>query len=178
MRTISSLCLLMGLATPLPAHADSFELDAAHSRVSFRISHLGFSYTWGSFGELDGTFVLDEDPDKISFDFTVEATSIDTKNERRDKHLRNDDFVSTEVTAAEIGWTVTGNMTLHGTTRPLTVQIEKIGEGKDPWGGYRAGIHSEFTILRSDFGMDHMPDGIGDEVQIFIDIEGKRKSKK
>ena len=124
----------------------------------------------------------------VHFHFTVRATSVDTQNEKRDKHLRNDDFfdvethpdiqfVSTEVTPAENGWKVSGEMTMLNKTLPLVVEIKKIGEGKDPWGGYRAGIQSEFSIQRSDFGMDYNLTGIGDEVQVFVDIEGKRKSK-
>ena len=70
---------------------------------------------------------------------------------------------------------VTGDLALLGVTRPLTVKIQRTGDGKDPWGGFRIGFETTFTIRRSDFGMNFMMGGVGDEVRIIISIEGIRK---
>ncbi|OEU64937.1 MAG: hypothetical protein BBJ57_00665 [Desulfobacterales bacterium PC51MH44] len=66
-------------------------------------------------------------------------------------------------------------LTLHGVTRPLTVKVRHIGSGSDPWGGFRAGFETAFTIIRSDFGMTHMLGGVGNEVELTVDIEGIRQ---
>ena len=70
---------------------------------------------------------------------------------------------------------MTGDLTLHGVTKPLTVELERVGSGKDPWGGYRTGFETVFTIKRSDFGMTNMIGPVGDEVRLTIAIEGVRQ---
>ena len=170
------------------AEAADYKVDKSHSGVHFRVSHLGFSFTHGAFGDIDGTFELGDSPEDVRFDIVIQATSVDTQNEKRDRHLRNEDFfhvdvhpeirfVSGHVQPNEEGWLVTGELTMLDVTLPLMVQIDKVAAGKDPWGGHRAGVHAEFTIKRSDYGMSYNLDGIGDLVHIVVDIEGKRKSK-
>ena len=70
---------------------------------------------------------------------------------------------------------MTGDLTLHGVTKSVTLPVEKVGEGADPWGGYRYGFISRFDVQRSDFGITHMAEGIGDTIQMIVSIEGKKK---
>ena len=178
------------LAAPLvPAlAADSYGVDPDHSFVSFRIKHLGLSWAAGRFNLLSGQFDLDvADPAKCSVSVEVRATSVDTNNAKRDQHLRGPDFfnarqfpvirfVSTSVESAGGGlWTLNGKLTLRGVTKPITASLDLVGEGKDPWGGYRAGATATFTIKRSEFGMTYMLDGLSDEVQMVVSLEGVRR---
>lgn len=190
MRTPSLAVTLMAASALFSSQAEGakYKVDTSHSGVHFRVSHLGFSFTHGAFGDIDGHFQLGETPEEARFDIVVQATSVDTQNEKRDRHLRNEDFFNVEVHPEirfvsghaqpnEDGWLVTGELTMLDVTQILTVQIDKIAAGKDPWGGHRAGVHAEFTIKRSDFGMNYNLDGIGEEIHIMVDIEGKRTAK-
>lgn len=176
---------LLALALPALA-ADTYRVDPEHASVMFKVKHLGVSYTYGRFNEVSGSFVLDEaNPAASRLEVVIKTQSVDTGNERRDRHLRNADFfdagqfpeirfVSKTVSRAEPNqFTVTGDLTLHGVTRPLTVTINKVGAGPDPWGGQRAGGELTFTVKRSDFGMSYgLPDVVGDEVTLFVSLEG------
>lgn len=175
---------LLALALPALA-ADTYQVDAEHASVVFKVKHLGMSYTWGRFNQVAGTFTLDEErPAASRLEIVIQTTSVDTGNARRDRHLRSADFfdaeqfpeirfVSKQVARRESNlWEVTGDLTLHGVTRPLTVQITKIGAGADPWGNHRAGGELTFTIKRSDFGMGGMQEAAGDEVTLFVSLEG------
>lgn len=176
------------LAVDLPAGPKNFAIDAGHSAVLFRVSHLGFSNTYGRFNELGGSFVIDEeDPKASSIELTVQAKSIDTNSEGRDKHLRNPDFLnakqyptitfkSTKVEAGT-GETlkVTGDLSMMGKTKSITVDVEKFRTGKGPRGATRTGFETMFTVNRHDFGMDYAKGGIGADVTIVVAIEGVLK---
>lgn len=176
---------LLALALPALA-ADTYTIDPEHASVMFKVKHLGVSYTWGRFNDVKGSFVLDEaNPAASRIEVVIKTESVDTGNERRDRHLRNADFfdaaqfpeirfVSKTVSRAEPNqFTVTGDLTLHGVTRPLTVTVNKVGAGADPWGGQRAGGELTFTVKRSDFGMSYgLPNVVGDEVTLFVSLEG------
>lgn len=175
---------LLAAALPVLA-ADTYRVDPDHASVVFKVKHLGVSYTWGRFNEVGGTFVLDEqNPAASRLEVVIKTASVDTGNARRDRHLRNADFfdaeqfpeirfVSKRMSRRESNlWEVTGDLTLHGVTRPLTVQVTKIGAGRDPWGGERAGGELTFTIKRSDFGMGGMLEAVGDEVTLYVSLEG------
>lgn len=182
--------LILGLlVVPLvPAlAADRYKVDGDHSFVNFRIKHLGLSWADGRFNALSGRFDLDvADPSKCSVSVEVRATSVDTNNAKRDQHLRGPDFfnarqfpvirfVSTSVESAGGGvWTLNGKLTLRGVTKPITATLDLVGEGKDPWGGYRAGATAAFSIKRSEFGMTYMLDGLSDEVELVVSLEGVR----
>lgn len=166
-----------------PALADELELDAAHSAVLFKVSHLDVSNQHGRFNEIAGSLNTGE---KKSFEFTVPTASIDTNNAKRDDHLRSPDFFNakqfpvmtfkgTSITTNDEGMELTGELTLHGVTHPLTVQMTKIGEGEDKRGNHRIGLETTFKINRSDFGMDQMLGAVGDEVEMTISFEALRK---
>jgi polyisoprenoid-binding protein YceI len=193
MKPISKLFLAAALAiTALatPARAADYAIDASHASAMFSISHLGFSKVQGAIKDISGEFTFDpENADKSSVTVTLKAASIDTFNEGRDKHLRNADFLDVEK-YPELGfkskswkktgdktYDVTGDFTLHGVTKIITVPVVHIGSGKGMQGEERAGFSCSFKIKRSDFGMDKMLGDslIGDEVSIEISFEGVKK---
>lgn len=184
--TLVAAALLSLSATA--AQAAQYELDPAHSFVEFRISHLGFSTMAGRFNDLSGTFTYDPEagPSAQKIEVVIPTESIDTNHAERDKHLRSDDFLnvdefpearfqSTGFTGDETGGVMTGDLTLHGVTKPIEIKVEKIGEGKDPWGGYRAGFTGTTTIERGDFGMSYDLGPAAETVELILMIEGVRQ---
>ncbi len=204
MRTISltlaallSLALLPLLVTGQPessaaddADARTLRIDRVHSSVVFKITHLGITDFYGRFNDISGEFSWDEaNPQESSIRAEVAAASVDTNNERRDRHLRSDDFfdvekyekitfVSTAITPKGGNkFEVTGDLTLLDVTRPVTASVTWYGAGDKGDMGYRGGAGAEFTIKRSDFGMTAFLDNgmLGDEVTLLIGLEGVRK---
>lgn len=168
--------------------ADTYELDPAHSHLVFKINHLGLADQFGRFNDFSGTVIVDEKtPAKSKVEVTVKTASVDTNNEKRDEHLRSPDFFnakqfptltfkSTKVEAeGKDTYKVTGNLTLNGVTKPVTFTFKKTGEGKDPWGGHRMGGETKFTIDRTQFGINFMPEGLGKEVTLMLTFEGVKK---
>ena len=174
---------------PTPAHpiaptalaADSFTLDPVHSSVMFRIEHMGVSNFYGSFNDVSGSYTLGENP---SFNFTIKTESIDTRNEGRDKHLKSPDFFnavefptitfkSTSVEKAGDNLKVTGDLTMHGVTKPVTAEL-KFWPAKETRQGVKGGFETMFTIKRTDFGMNtYVTEGaLGDEVTVLFAGEG------
>ena len=174
-----------------PASAQStYEIDASHSQVIFKVEHLGVSNNYGRFNAIEGTLKWDASkPESSMIEVKIPAASVDTGNEKRDQHLRSNDFFSAKQFPAIIFkskkitkksdnmYTVTGDLTLRGVTKSITTEFEYVGEGKDPWGGYRAGGEAKLEFKRSDFGMDFMLDNnsLGDTVTVMINIEAIRK---
>ncbi len=168
--------------------AEKYEVDPSHSTAMFRIKHLNVSWFYGRFVDVSGTINYDaKKPEDSSFDITVKTESVNTDNVKRDKHLRTPDFFSAKQyptltfkstsvkSAGDNVLEVTGQFTCHGVTKPLTVKMDVVGQGKDPFGGFRAGFETKFKIKRSDFGMNYMPEGLGDDVEILVSLEGARK---
>ncbi|HXU45599.1 MAG TPA: YceI family protein [Thermoanaerobaculia bacterium] len=178
------------VAAALPARAaDVFDVDKTHSEVSFKITHL-LGKVPGRFDDFKGVISFDKaKPANSSVEFTIQATSIDTSNADRDKHLRSPDFFdvekfpeitfkSTAVKAvSKDKYQVTGAFTLHGVTKTITLPVAYLGELKDPWGNTRAGFSTETRINRKDYGMvwnKSLDSGgvlLGDEVDITISLE-------
>ncbi len=167
--------------------ADNFALDAAHSAVTFKIAHMGLSWTYGRFNDVAGQFTLDEQaPGKSSFALNLKPDSIDTGMAKRDDHLRSPDFLnvkqfpaisfkSTKVKPVDGGYEVTGDFTLHGVTKPITFTLIGGKRAEFPPGMQRTGFSTELTLKRSDFGMDKMLEAIGDEIKTSISFEGVKK---
>jgi len=187
--SLSVAALLISLAHVAPAQAATqWELDTAHTGLVFEIGHLGMSRTYGRFNTIEGDFAFSaDDLAGSSFSFTVQAKSVDTGHEKRDNHLRSPDFLnvrqypeitfkSTKIEPGDESNTfkLTGDLTLHGTTKTITVDLVKLGEGKDPWGNERIGFETEFSIKRSDYGMDKMLNAVGDEVELQLSFEGTK----
>lgn len=160
-------------------------LDPVHSTVIFRIKHLGASYTWGRLNDIAGTFMLDAaNPANSSCDISVQAATVDTNNEKRDTHLMGPDFLDAKqfptITLKGKGakakdpntWELSGELTLHGITKPVTLIVERTGQGKHPQTGDQLeGYECRFTIKRSDYGITYGIPNVGDEVDLFIAIE-------
>ena len=167
--------------------ADEYDYDLVHSSVSFKARHLDISWIHGRFNEVAGKFSLDrEQPSKSTFELTINTDSVDTANKARDEHLRQPDyfdtkqfptieFKSTSTKAIEGGYEVTGDFTMHGTTKKITIVL-KGGKEHDFKKAKRVAFSTELTLKRSDFGFDKNAIGpIGDEALIMIDCEGVRK---
>ena len=167
--------------------ADTYKVDPVHSNVVFKITHFNMAPFYGLFVGPSGQFVLDEDAARSSFQFEVPVEKVVTGQEKRDAHLKGPDFFnakqfptisfkSTSVAKkGENAYEVTGDLTARGVTKQAVVTIEKTGQGKDPQGKERAGLHATFTIKRSDFGINYMPQGLGDEVTLMVGIEGLKQ---
>ena len=160
-----------------------YKIDPAHTTILFSVNHLGVSTLTGRFDTFKGEFNL-APKGKSSLDMSIDTKSVDTNHAKRDDHLRSPDFfnvkqypkmqfVSDNVTFDEQGEPVkiVGKLSLHGKNKPVTLAVTPVGAGKDPWGGYRAGYAATTTIKRSDYGMNFMQGGIGDKIQITLNIE-------
>ncbi len=168
--------------------AGSFNVDPVHSSVVFRIKHMNTAYFYGQFTDLSGTIAFDEaKPDASSMDLTLKMDSVDTHAKGRDDHLKSATFFNAaEIptatfkstawkSAGENAFDVTGDLTLHGVKKSITVKFEKTGSGKGQKGEDLVGFETSFTVKRSDYGMTQMVGPIGDEVKLMIGIEAKTK---
>jgi polyisoprenoid-binding protein YceI len=183
-----ALCLLAALCPPARA-GDNYQVDPVHSSVVFRVKHMGVGYSYGRFNDIGGTFAFDDkDPAATSFDIQLKADSVDTANAKRDTHLKSPDFLNAKefptitFKSKEVrpnkdgGYEVTGDLTLRGVTKTITVRMHHVGSGKDPFGGgTRTGFEGNFTVKRKDFGINFMPDALGDDIWILVGFEGVKK---
>ena len=180
--------LALAVTLPLETSAADYAIDTsgAHASINFKISHLGYSFIKGRFNKFSGDFSYDANNIGASkINVIVDTTSLDTNHAERDKHIRSDDFIdagkypeatftSSKITNAENGkFTIAGDLTLHGTTRPIVINADFIGEGKDPWGGYRAGFTGTTRLELADFNIAVM--GASSYVDMELHIEGVRK---
>ncbi|SIN73304.1 Polyisoprenoid-binding protein YceI [Singulisphaera sp. GP187] len=191
--TVRKLTLMAGLVSGMglslghanPAAAQAYKVDTVHSATVFRVKHMNTSYSYGRFNDISGQFSLDEkDPKNAHLDIVVKTDSIDTANANRDKHLKSPDFFNAvqyktisfkSKSVAKSGadtFQVHGDLTLHGVTKPLALTVTRTGAGKDMKGKPVAGFETEFAIKRSDFNMNKMLEGIGDDVKIVVSVEG------
>ena len=167
--------------------AETYSVDTAHTYVMFRVKHLGVGYSYGRFNGPAGKFVFNESsPSNSSIEMQVKTNDVDTQVEKRDNHLKSPDFFnavehpaisfkSTSVKKISSNtYEVAGNLTLLGKTRPISMKASDTGAGEDPWGKYRRGFETTFTIKRSEFGMNFMLKGVSDEVDITVSVEGIR----
>jgi len=168
----------------------TWKIDPSHSHVEFAVRHLMISTVKGRFGGVAGTVRSDaSDPSGADVEVTIDATSIDTREAQRDAHLKSADFFDVEkfpsLTFRGIrlagdpagDFKLTGQLTIHGVTREVTLDVTAEGRGKDPWGGDRAGYSATAKIKRSDFGLtwnqvlEAGGIAVGDEIKIAIDVE-------
>jgi polyisoprenoid-binding protein YceI len=187
MKKFSLVAGLLSLAAPLAiAQTSTWVPDKAHSEVDFSILHMSLSKVHGRFGNIGGSIVMNEaDVTKSTVNITIDVNTVDTGVAPRDNDLKGPNifdvaqfptatFVSTSVAQSGAGLTVTGNLTLHGVTKPVTLAVEKptgpvTGMDKKPHEGFSATT----TISRSAFGIaSKMPSAVlGDEVQLTIDLD-------
>ena len=195
MRQRIGIVMLIGTLLWSPAvWAANYAIDKDHTTVSFKIRHL-FSKVEGTFNDFAGTFVYDPGhPEQWTAEATIQAASIDTNVEKRDQHLRSKDFFDAgkypAITFKSTGVTdvsathakLQGLLSLHGVEKPVVLDVEIHGEGKDPWSNFRAGFTATTTINRKDFGLtwnEVLESGqvlVGEEVQITLEVEGIRQA--
>ncbi|MCY4550048.1 MAG: YceI family protein [Defluviicoccus sp.] len=187
-RVLGALLTVAALAfSGAAARAAEYRIDPSHSVVQFKISHLGFSWMVGVFDRISGSFTFDPaaGPAGQKVSVEIETASIDTGHAERDKHLRSPgfmnvrkfpraSFVSTGYQGDAQGGTMTGNLTLMGVTRSVAIAVKKVGEGDDPWGGYRAGFEGTATLNRRDFNAGRNLGPASESMEFFLSIEGVR----
>ncbi|MFJ5299830.1 YceI family protein [Pseudomonas sp. NPDC088368] len=191
-KTFAALALGTALLSAGQVMAADYTIDkeGQHAFIDFKISHLGYSFIHGTFKDWKGTFSFDAaKPEDSKINIEIKTASVDTNQAERNKHISSKDFLEVDKypTATFVSTSVkstgknadgkdtadvTGDLTLHGVTKPVVIKAVFIGEGKDPWGGYRAGFTGTTTIKRSDFGkmMDLGPQS--DTVTFDISFEG------
>ncbi|HEY2743816.1 MAG TPA: YceI family protein [Polyangia bacterium] len=167
----------------------TWTFDNVHSIVGFSVRHLMISKVRGHFNKWGGTFEYDpKNPSATKIDVTIEAASIDTREEKRDAHLRSPDFFdvekyptltfkSTSVSGSGEELVLHGDLTIHGVTKAVQLKVESLGTTKDPWGGERAGFSASTSVNRKDFGLHWnvaLEAGgvlVGEKVEIGIEVE-------
>jgi polyisoprenoid-binding protein YceI len=186
------------LALPAQSQAATYEIDPAHSNAQFSVRHMMISNVKGEFAKLSGTVTYDQkDPTKSLVEATLDVASINTRDAKRDAHLKSPDFFdvakyptitfkSTKVQTAGPGkLKVTGKLTMHGVTRDVTLDVDgPTAEVKDPWGNTRVGASARTQLNRKDFGINWnapVPTGgvvVGEEIPISLELEFLKKPQK
>jgi polyisoprenoid-binding protein YceI len=183
------------MSTVATAVGAAWRVDPTHSQVEFAVRHLMISTVKGRFADVSGTLIGDEtDLEHASIELTIPVAGIDTHEGQRDAHLRSADFFDSEqhpaitfrstsiVRAGSDTFTVTGDLTIRGVNKPITLTVHAGGLGRDPWGGERVGYSTTVRINRKDFGLNWnqaLETGgvlVGDQVTISVDLELVRTS--
>jgi len=196
MKKLLTVAALIAFASlPALAQTTTWQVDPAHTNTQFAVRHLGVSTVRGAFTKTTGQIQLDEkDMTKSQVEITVDMSTLDTRNEGRDKDVKSSNFLdvatfptmtfkSRKITAAGAGkLKLTGDLTLKGQTKEVTFDVEGPSPAiKDPWGNLRHGASATATINRQDFGVTYnktLDSGglvVSNDVQITIDIEFVRK---
>lgn len=196
MHRIVTLSLALGMIAggQIALAADEYAIDPAHSSVTFAVKHMVITDVKGSFNELEGVIHYDEnDISKSSVRVTINAASIDTNNEDRDKHVRSEDFLSVDeypditfesknISKTDDGLLAEGTLTIRGVSREVEIPFELAGPVKDPWGNTRVGITGTLRINRHHYGVEWnktLEAGglvVDDDVDIEIQVEAKKVS--
>jgi len=190
-RKLTTSLLLAGLTFGSSVlHAADYAIDTkgAHAFIQFRVQHLGYSWLYGRFNEFSGNFSYDESkPEEAAIEVTIKTDSVDSNHAERDKHLRSDEFldvkkfpeakfVSTSYTPGSNGTGVLkGKLTLRGVTKPVEIEVESIGAGDDPWGGYRRGFQGSTRFAMADFGIMKDLGPKSKDVEMILSLEGIKK---
>jgi len=183
---VAACALLFAGATQAADYV--IDTKGAHAFIQFHIKHLGYSWLVGRFNTFSGEFSYDEDnPGAARISVTIDTASIDSNHAERDRHLRNEDFLDVDkypearfVSTAyrDLGdgmGELQGELTLHGVTRPITIEVNQIGAGMDPWGGYRRGFEGRTSFALADFGIQRDLGPASREVHLWLGIEGVLK---
>ncbi len=191
-KKLIGLILFLSLATSAEAATEHYVIDTKgmHAFITFRIQHLGYSWLEGRFNRFSGDFDYDpDDPSKNRVRVEIDVASLDTNHAERNKHLRDDRFFDVErypkATFVSTGWQdlgdgkarLTGRFTLRGVTKEIAIDVEQVGAGPDPWGGFRRGFVGTTTLHLSDYRMKKaaMLGPMAENVQLWLSIEGVRQ---
>lgn len=179
---------LLTLSPLLSASDYVIDTQGSHAFIQFRIPHLGYSWLLGRFNTFEGRFSYDEQqPSAAWVEVKINTESIDSNHAERDKHLRSKDFLDAarfpetyfKSTAYEESSPSTGvlfgDLTLHGVTRPITIDVRQIGSGPDPWGGYRRGFEGATSLRLKDYGIEFDLGPASEAVQLDLYVEGIRE---
>ncbi|CAA0091408.1 Protein YceI [BD1-7 clade bacterium] len=186
---LSAATLSAGLSATSAAAADyTIDTKGAHAFVQFKIKHLGYSWLLGRFNNFEGNFSYDAaKPETSEIEVIIDTTSIDSNHAERDKHLKGKDFLNVAkypkasfkstryIPADGTSGTMEGIFTLHGVTKEIAFPVTKIGEGKDPWGGYRVGFEGKTVLKLSDYGIVYDLGPASADVEIELFVEGIRQ---
>lgn len=189
MAAIALAFALSAIYVSSAAAADKFTIDKTHSSIQFSVSHMVISKVKGEFNDYSGTIIYDQaDITKSSIDVIIKVASIDTKDEKRDDHLRNPDFFDAEsfpeitfkskrVEKSGDGYVAVGDLTMRGVTKEVSMPFTVAGVITDPWGNTRMGASATLKVNRQDYGVSFskkLDNGgllVGDDVDIEIEIE-------
>lgn len=165
----------------------TYKIDAAHSKIGFEVPHLVVATVEGKFSEFDGTFVIDPKLDKSTVDVNIKSASVNTDNKDRDDHLRSPDFFdakkyekltfkSKKITGTPDKLQVSGDLTIRGVTKPVTLDAKYTGSVKDPWGNERVAFRASTKINRKDYGLAwskavEAGPVVGDEITLDLRVE-------
>jgi len=188
---LAAIAITSASLMSLPALADNYTIDAkgAHASINFSVKHLGFSVLTGRFDTFSGDFTYD--PANLAastVNVTIDTGSVDTNHAERDKHLRTAEFLNVEknpkatfvskkvvVNSDKTSFDLIGDFTLNGVTKSITIAAKKVGEGKDPWGGYRAGFEGTTEIFLKDFKIDSKFIPETESIKLALFVEGVKK---
>ena len=183
---IMAVCLF--ITSSVLANPVTYEVDGSHAYAIFAIDHKGIAPNYGRFNTIKGTLVYGTDPSRNSIKLNIDPSSVDTGHKKRDKHLRGPDFFDTKqfpnMTFVSKKWKkagpktykVTGDLSFHGVTKSMTVQVEKTGAGTDRRGNDRVGLVTHFEIDRTAFGVNYSPKGLGRIVKVTLSMETVHKN--
>jgi polyisoprenoid-binding protein YceI len=192
MTKLSTLFLsaaLLSASTAAISAPVKYKIDTAgmHASINFKIQHLGYSWLTGRFNQFSGDYLYDaENLANSKINVKIKTKSVSTNHAERDKHLRSADFlnvskfpestfVSTAISGSDESMEVKGNFTLNGVTKPITIQASKIGEGKDPWGGYRSGFTGTAELKLADYNITKDLGPASANVLLELHLEGTKK---
>lgn len=177
-----------------PETRTAWKLDPAHTSVEFSAKHMMITTVRGRIADVEGTIYTDEkNPSNSSVEAVLKAASLDTRSEQRDQHLRSADFLDVEkypditfrskrIEGSKDHFKLTGDLTIHGVTKEITLDVTFEGEGKDPWGGERAGFTANGKIDRRDFGLtwnQALETGgvlVANEIKISVEVQATKQS--
>lgn len=184
------LCALLACTSLAAGEAETWQIDPNHTASQFSVRHLGISTVRGQFMKTSGTVVYDpSNLSKTQIDVTIDAASVDTRVQMRDNDLRSDHFLdvakypsitfkSKKTESAGQGkLKVTGDLTIHGTTKEVVLDVDGPSQPTPAMGGMRMGAEAVTKINRKDFGVNGAPNVVGDDIQITLDVELSRPAK-
>jgi len=186
-----TLAVIALSAVSAMSFADNYTIDTktAHASINFSIKHLGYSVLTGRFDTFSGEFTYDPaKPEASTVNVSIDTNSVNSNFAERDKHLRSKDFLNVEkfpqstfvskkivVGADKTAFDIVGDLTLNGVTKSVTIAAKKVGEGKDPWGGYRAGFEGTTELTLKDFNIVFPLGPASETVKLSLNVEGIKK---
>lgn len=183
------IVIILGVFFSLPSKVNAAEykldIEGTHAFIQFKIQHLGYSWIIGQFNKFDGKLKYDSSNEEASeISIVIDTASIDTNHKLRDKHLRDDKFldvkkhpqatfISKKYKPTSTGVAIlTGDFTFHGVTKSIDIEVRKMGEGKDPWGGDRVGFEGTTKFTLKDYKIEKKLSPASAEVELYFTLEG------